>query len=85
MPTYNYKCTDCDNEFEKYEKIPDRDASTTLPCEMCGGVVIRPPAIGGFGFDDVPKLSGDFKNLLQNIKKKNSTRKHTSMIGEIGR
>lgn len=37
MPTYDYKCTDCDNEFETTHGIDD----TVENCPDCGGKVRR--------------------------------------------
>ena len=32
MPYYDYKCTECDNEFEKNLKISDRETPIQTPC-----------------------------------------------------
>jgi len=37
MPTYDYKCTDCNNEFETTHGIDD----TVESCPDCGGKVRR--------------------------------------------
>ena len=34
MPTYQYRCTECDHEFEEYQSFTD-DALTV--CPVCGG------------------------------------------------
>ncbi|MDR5699783.1 FmdB family zinc ribbon protein [Agromyces aerolatus] len=34
MPTYSYRCTECDNAFDIHQAFTD-DALTT--CEVCGG------------------------------------------------
>ena len=41
MPTYDYKCEECENTFEESLKIVDRDAPTEQPCVHCGGKVIQ--------------------------------------------
>ena len=34
MPTYGYRCTECDHSFEVVQKIAEKPISE---CEMCGG------------------------------------------------
>lgn len=36
MPTYNYKCTECDHTFEKRQKISDEPIKE---CPKCKGKV----------------------------------------------
>lgn len=36
MPTYGYRCSECKNEFETFQKMSD--APLTL-CEKCGGTL----------------------------------------------
>ena len=44
MPTYEYRCTECEHEFEQFQKITE-DA---IPdCPMCGGFVKRLITKGG--------------------------------------
>lgn len=38
MPTYDYKCKDCQNQFEVFQSIHD-DALTT--CPDCKGQIVR--------------------------------------------
>lgn len=86
MPTYNYKCTACEEEFEKFSSISSRDDQLEHPCPKCGKLeVIRIPALGlGFTMDKPPPISGDFKNLLTNIKNKNTTLHNKSTINDNG-
>lgn len=86
MPTYNYKCTSCEVETEKFSSIASRDALLEFPCENCGKMsVIRIPVVGiGFTMDKPPPLSGDFKNLLTNMKNKNTTLHNKSTINDNG-
>ncbi|MCP4570416.1 MAG: zinc ribbon domain-containing protein [FCB group bacterium] len=46
MPTYQYKCPECDNEFEEFQNITEQPLSK---CPQCGG---KPRRIitGGAGF-----------------------------------
>jgi len=56
MPTYDYRCTDCDHEFEVFQKINEEPVKT---CPKCGGVVRRLIS-GGAGI--VFKGSGFYVN-----------------------
>ncbi|HXH21668.1 MAG TPA: FmdB family zinc ribbon protein [Dehalococcoidia bacterium] len=52
MPTYEYRCADCDNRYETREGF---DAPSTHPCPRCGGrakrVLFAPPIVfKGSGF-----------------------------------
>ena len=38
MPTYEYKCLDCDEVFEEFQKITDPPIKK---CRLCGGDVKR--------------------------------------------
>ncbi len=38
MPTYEYKCEDCDHRFEEFQNISDRPIHR---CPQCGGPVRR--------------------------------------------
>ena len=48
MPTYDYKCNACENIWEEFSLINDRDKPTENPCPECGKEeVIR--EISGYG------------------------------------
>jgi putative FmdB family regulatory protein len=47
MPTYAYRCTKCDHEFEAFEKITARPRARK--CPVCGGRAERVIS-GGAGF-----------------------------------
>lgn len=38
MPTYNYKCTECEKAFEAFKRIADRD---NADCPTCGGAGVK--------------------------------------------
>ena len=46
MPTYEYKCLDCEGIFEELQSM---DAEKLEKCNMCGGSLIR-LITGGTGF-----------------------------------
>lgn len=35
MPLYSYKCESCDNIWDEYNMINDRNLPLTLPCPAC--------------------------------------------------
>ena len=55
MPTYDYRCKDCGNDFEVVQSFTD-DALTT--CERCGGALRKVFGSVGIAF----KGSGFYKN-----------------------
>ena len=65
MPTYDYRCEKCGNEFEEILKIADREVPTKSPCTQqtqatkhmsfgCGGevkqIIVR---ASGFAYDNI--------------------------------
>jgi putative FmdB family regulatory protein len=46
MPTYQYRCQDCDYEFEEFQRISDEPVKT---CPRCNGLPKR-VITGGVGF-----------------------------------
>ena len=46
MPTYVYRCTECDHEFEEFQLITEKPIET---CPACGGKTERVIS-GGAGF-----------------------------------
>ena len=38
MPTYEYRCEDCNHQFERFQKMSDEPVTE---CETCGGKVQR--------------------------------------------
>lgn len=41
MPTYNYACESCSNEFEEQQTIENRNAPTEAPCPKCGAMQVK--------------------------------------------
>lgn len=85
MPTYAYHCDSCGHDFEQFRSISGRDDPSTCPaCEQTTNIT-RVPVLGmGFALNDAQPLSGDFKNLLRNLKNKNSSLSHKSTINDNG-
>ncbi len=86
MPTYAYQCKTCNHEFEKFTSISGRDEPTQDDCPECGAKTVdRIPVLGmGFALNDAQPLSGDFRNLLSNLQKKNSSMSYKSTINSNG-
>ena len=36
MPTYQYKCSECENSFEEIRRIADREIPVDKVCGVCG-------------------------------------------------
>ena len=75
MPTYDYKCSQCDNEFEKFLTISRRHEPTQEPCEHCNGSITIKPATPLFAYDNLStsakphRVDREFRNRLIDIKK----------------
>ena len=71
MPTYEYRCTKCENQFEVFHGIKDR---TIRKCPRCGGRARRVPAGGaglifrGSGFYITDYRSKDYKEKAKQEK-----------------
>lgn len=82
MPTYDYKCSQCENEFEKFLTISRRHEPTQEPCEHCGGSITMKPATPLFAYDNVStssspkKVDREFRDRMIDIK---SSHKGASM------
>ncbi|MDZ7272065.1 MAG: zinc ribbon domain-containing protein [candidate division KSB1 bacterium] len=80
MPTYEYRCTQCEHMFEVFQSIKDEPVKT---CPMCGGAVRR--LIGG-GNGLIFKGSGfyitDYRNKGRSSGKDDSGKKGSSGGGE---
>jgi putative FmdB family regulatory protein len=83
MPTYDYRCSDCNYTFEYFQ--PMRDEPLTV-CPGCGGNLKR---IIGTGAGAIFKGSGfyqtDYKNKTSNkIKSSGSEHNHASTEKNAG-
>ena len=71
MPTYSYRCTECDNAFDVQQSFTD-DALTV--CDRCGGALRKVFGAVGIAF----KGSGFYRNDHGAAKKSESTSTATS-------
>ena len=77
MPTYDYICDSCDNEFEKFLTISRRAEPTKEPCSKCGALIRIKPATPLFAYDNITSRSSvknhrvdrEFRDRLIDIKK----------------
>jgi len=74
MPIYQYKCKDCDYEFEKLLKMDNRKEPVEEPCHKCGGQVGQ--VLTKVGFTDSYRLGrikpdANTREMLNRIDKAN--------------
>ncbi len=83
MPTYDYKCKECENEFEEFQQMTDKPVKK---CPKCGGKVQRLIGTGagivfkGSGFYETdykkaPVSSESSKASSENKTEKSATKK----------
>lgn len=81
MPNYDYKCNLCNEVFEEFHKIADREIPFTKPCPKCGQencvimAYLSTPAICDPVNIGVKKPDKGFKEVMDKIKSKH--KKHT--------
>ena len=78
MPFYNYECSECSHEFEKFKTIAEYDVPLSEPCPSCYkvGYISRligsPRQMEGRFLESTPgrpKPSKSFNDLLHNMNK----------------
>ena len=57
MPTYDYRCVKCGNEFEAFLTISRREEPTKEACLECGGEITIKPAAPLFAYDNITTRS----------------------------
>lgn len=80
MPTYKYRCKECDHEFEARQRMSDKPLSE---CPVCGGDVRRVVgSVGivfkGSGFYVTDNRSANGKGRVQTIEKSPDSENKTS-------
>ena len=84
MPTYDYRCEKCGNEFEDFLPMSKRTEPTEEPCDKqlhraapaCGGKITKVPGLTSFAYDNIAspghpkKPPGWMSDKLKEIKKK---------------
>ena len=64
MPTYDYRCEKCGNEFEDFLPMSIRTEPTKEPCDKqieqtkhmsikCGGKISQVPGLTSFAYDNI--------------------------------
>jgi putative FmdB family regulatory protein len=59
MPTYEYKCTQCDHQFDVFQSMTDEPVKT---CEKCGGEVRKLFGTAGIIFKGSGFYVNDYKS-----------------------
>ena len=74
MPTYDYRCKNCEEVFDKILKISDREMPTKNPCPFCEEAdtvelcLSAPSLVSTFRIDGLKKPSGQFRDRMNQIK-----------------
>lgn len=74
MPTYDYRCKNCEEVFDKILKISDREMPTKNPCPFCEEsdtvelCLSAPSLVSPFRIDGLKKPSGQFRDRMNQIK-----------------
>ena len=72
MPTYDYKCKNCNDTFEHFQKMTDDPLKV---CDKCGGSLVR---LIGTGLTPVFKGKGFYETDYKNNKTAESKTKKTT-------
>ncbi len=67
MPTYDYKCTECNYSFEEFQKMSDEQL---VDCPECSGKLNR---LIGAGITPIFKGSGFYQTDYKNAPAKKTT------------
>lgn len=78
MPTYTYKCTKCDHQFDLFHSIKENG---TRKCPVCGGEAVRQV---GMGIGLIFKGSGFYITDYKNGKNESFAKPHHSSHSNNG-
>lgn len=74
MPTYQYQCTSCKDQFESFQSMSNYLKPTEEPCSKCAGqiekIITSPMIVDPTKLMGMHKVDGDFRNILENVAKK---------------
>ena len=74
MPTYLYKCSECDAKFEEVHRIAERELPLQASCESCSGslqIVPQLPTMITMRDSWQRHTSDGWKDRLKEIKRTN--------------
>jgi len=75
MPTYQYKCKECENEFEEIHRVADREIPVGKSCGVCGkgNIMLIPqiPSMISMRGSWRQHTSDGWKDRLKEIKRTN--------------
>lgn len=91
MPTYTYKCSECEYEKDRIMKLSEYDVPCNEPCPECGAEKsifrkVHVPHHGDVHRMKMHKVDPDWRDVLRNMDKKvgaGSTLKNSSTLVPI--
>jgi putative FmdB family regulatory protein len=75
MPIYEYKCLDCEKQFERMQKATDAPLTT---CENCGGALEKQWSLSGFQFKGAGWYVTDYANKSSTVTEKSEKAEKSS-------
>ena len=74
MPIYEYNCSECNCQFDRYLSVTERETPVTEPCPECGETKVRKGISAttmGVDMNCTPdkKTGGDWSRLMDRMKK----------------
>jgi putative FmdB family regulatory protein len=92
MPTYPYRCEKCDDTFDLYLKIDERDNPLNENCAKCGCKSIvrdyttfKQPIASDTNMTPDKKTQGQWSQLMNRMKKGIPKRFHSTLDGSTDR
>lgn len=86
MPTYAYYCTSCENKFDRFLSMDDREIPLSEACEKCGCSAIArdytsfsQPISSDMNLTPDKKTGGQWSQLMNKMKKGTSPRYHKTL------
>ncbi len=79
MPLYEYRCEDCENEFEEMLHFSEREDPINEPCPSCKGKIHLKMSMGSFHL----KGGGWYKDGYGTTQKKKKRTHHQNTTGGV--
>ena len=84
MPIYEYNCSECNCQFDRYLSVTERETPVTEPCPECGETKVRKGisvTTMGVDMNCTPdrKTNGDWSKLVDKLKHGTPERYHKSL------
>lgn len=68
MPTYKYRCVECENEFDEHRPIDEHDYPTKEPCSHCNGEIRKVIGLPGVSYGHTKRPPETFRKRMEEIK-----------------